>query len=53
VGFSAQGVLRRSDFGISGGIPPAGSNLGVGDQVSVIIESEFIGPPAPQADSKP
>lgn len=53
VGFSAQGVLRRSDFGISGGIPAAGSNLGVGDQVSVIIESEFIGPPAPQADSKP
>jgi polyisoprenoid-binding protein YceI len=52
VGFSARGVLRRSDFGISGGIPPAGSNLGVGDQVTVIIESEFIGPPAPNAESK-
>jgi len=51
VGFSAHGVLRRSDFGITGGIPVAGSNLGVGDQVSVIIESEFIGPPAPQGNS--
>lgn len=53
VGFSARGVLRRSDFGITGGIPVAGSNLGVGDQVSIVIESEFIGPPAPQADAKP
>src|SRR4030095_15190233 len=51
VGFSAHGVLRRSDFGISGGIPAAGSNLGVGDQVAIIIESEFIGPPAPKGDS--
>jgi polyisoprenoid-binding protein YceI len=46
VGFSARGVLRRSDFGISGGIPAAGTNVGVGDQVDVIIESEFNGPPA-------
>jgi len=57
VGFSAHGVLRRSDFGISGGIPQAASNMGVGDQVAVIIESEFNGPPkaqaeAPKADSK-
>lgn len=52
VGFSAHGVLRRSDFGISGGIPAAGTNMGVGDQVAVIIESEFNGPPAPKADSR-
>jgi polyisoprenoid-binding protein YceI len=52
VGFSAHGVLRRSDFGISGGIPLAGTNLGVGDQVEVTIESEFNGPPAPKAESK-
>jgi polyisoprenoid-binding protein YceI len=57
VGFSAHGVLRRSDFGISGGIPQAGNNMGVGDQVAVVIESEFNGPPmakaeAPKADSK-
>ena len=44
IGFSAHGVLRRSEFGISGGIPAAGSNTGVGDQVSVAIESEFNGP---------
>lgn len=52
VGFSAHGVLRRSEFGISGGIPAAGTNMGVGDQVAVIIESEFQGPPAPKAESK-
>jgi polyisoprenoid-binding protein YceI len=44
VGFSAQGVLRRSEFGISGGIPEAASNMGVGDQVAIVIESEFNGP---------
>jgi len=52
VGFSAHGVLRRSDFGISAGIPVAGANLGIGDQVAVTIESEFNGPPAPKAESK-
>lgn len=52
IGFSAHGVLRRSEFGITGGIPAAGSNLGVGDRVAVIIESEFIGPPAPKAPAK-
>jgi len=57
VGFSAQGTLRRSDFGIAGGIPQVGSNMGVGDQVAIVIESEFNGPPkakadAPKADSK-
>jgi polyisoprenoid-binding protein YceI len=52
VGFSAHGVLRRSDFGISGGIPVAGTNMGVGDQVAVTIESEFNGPPAPKAEAK-
>lgn len=51
VGFSAHGVLRRSDFGISGGIPGAGTNLGVGDQVAVVIESEFNGPPVAKADA--
>ncbi len=51
IGFSARGVLRRSDFGISGGIPVAGTNMGVGDQVSVVIETEFNGPPAPKTES--
>jgi polyisoprenoid-binding protein YceI len=49
VGFSAHGVLRRSEFGISGGIPAAGTSMGVGDQVSVTIESEFNGPPMANA----
>jgi polyisoprenoid-binding protein YceI len=52
VGFSAHGVLRRSDYGISGGIPAAGTNMGVGDQVAVIIESELNGPPLPK-ESRP
>jgi polyisoprenoid-binding protein YceI len=52
VGFSAHGVLKRSDFGITGGIPLAGTNIGVGDQVAVTIESEFNGPPAPKPESK-
>lgn len=51
IGFSAHGVLRRSDFGISGGIPAAGTNLGVGDQVSIIIESEFSGPAMKKVES--
>jgi polyisoprenoid-binding protein YceI len=49
IGFSAQGALRRSEFGISGGIPQAGSNLGVGDRVAIVIETEFNGPPAPKS----
>lgn len=52
VGFSAHGTLRRSDFGIAGGIPAAGTNVGVGDQVAVVIESEFNGPPASKTESK-
>jgi polyisoprenoid-binding protein YceI len=35
VGFSAKTVLKRSDFGMSGGIPQ------LGDEVEVIIEAEF------------
>jgi polyisoprenoid-binding protein YceI len=51
VGFSAHGTLRRSDFGIAGGIPQAGSNLGVGDEVAIVIESELNGPPKAKADA--
>jgi polyisoprenoid-binding protein YceI len=45
IGFSAHGTLNRSDFGISYGIPEAGSKMGVSDAVEVIIEAEFSGPP--------
>lgn len=44
VGFSARGTFNRSDFGMSYGLPPEGSNLGVGNQVEVIVETEFNGP---------
>jgi polyisoprenoid-binding protein YceI len=48
VGFSATGTLKRSDFGVSFGIPAPGTTMGVGDEVSVILETEFTGPPLKQ-----
>jgi polyisoprenoid-binding protein YceI len=51
VGFSAHGVLRRSEFGLSAGIPAPGVSMGVGDQVSVVIESEFNGPALAKAEA--
>lgn len=44
VGFSAMGKFKRSDFGISYAIPAPGTTMGVGDEVSVVIETEFSGP---------
>ena len=44
IGFSAHGVLKRSDFGIKAGIPAPGTTLGVSDEVSITLESEFTGP---------
>lgn len=41
VGFSARGTFKRSDFGISYGIPAPGTTMGVGDEVEVAIEAEF------------
>jgi polyisoprenoid-binding protein YceI len=45
IGFSAHGTLKRSDFGMTVGIPAPGTTMGVGDEVEVIIEAEFNGPP--------
>lgn len=45
IGFSAHGTLKRSEFGVSYGIPAPGSTFGVGDEVEVIVETEFSGPP--------
>jgi polyisoprenoid-binding protein YceI len=45
IGFSATGVLKRSEFGISTGIPAPGTTMGVSDEVSVIVETEMSGPP--------
>lgn len=41
IGFSAAGTLKRSAFGVGFGIPAPGSNLGVSDEVEVIIETEM------------
>jgi polyisoprenoid-binding protein YceI len=48
VGFSATGVLKRSDYGISMGIPAPGTTMGVGDEVTIRIETELINPDAPK-----
>ena len=45
VGFSARGKFKRSDFGMGQFVPEAGSSFGVGDDIEVILESEFSGPP--------
>jgi polyisoprenoid-binding protein YceI len=48
VGFSAKGSFKRSDFGMGAGVPAPGSNMGVSDEVQVVIETEFNGPGAPK-----
>lgn len=45
IGFSAQGSFKRSDFGMSFGLPPAGTTMGLGDSINLMIEAEFSGPP--------
>ena len=45
IGFSAHGTLKRSDFGISYGIPAPGTTMGVSDEVEIILETELKGPP--------
>lgn len=44
LGFSAHGTFNRSDFGLSIGVPPPGTNMGVSDAVDFTIETEFSGP---------
>ncbi len=45
IGFSARGELKRSEFGVAYGVPAPGTTMGVGDEVQVVIEAEFTGPP--------
>ncbi|WP_454609592.1 YceI family protein [Labrenzia sp. MBR-25] len=52
IGFSATGTLKRSDFSMSYGLPPEGSNLGVGDEVEFVIETEFSGPPLKETEGQ-
>jgi len=44
IGFSAHGVIRRSEFGITYGLPAPGTTMGVGDEIDVAIEAEFTQP---------
>jgi polyisoprenoid-binding protein YceI len=44
VGFSAHGSFKRSDFGMTYGVPAAGTTMGVGDLIDISIETEFTGP---------
>jgi polyisoprenoid-binding protein YceI len=44
IGFSATGKFKRSDFGVSYGLPAPGTTMGVGDEVEIVLESEFTGP---------
>jgi polyisoprenoid-binding protein YceI len=53
IGFSAKGTFKRSDFGIGGGVPTPPSTMGVFDDVEVIIESEWLGPPWKDAPPGP
>jgi polyisoprenoid-binding protein YceI len=45
IGFSAHGTVKRSEFGMSFGVPAAGTSIGVGDAIDFNIEAEFTGPP--------
>jgi polyisoprenoid-binding protein YceI len=49
IGFSARGTLKRSEFGMGYGVPAPGTRMGVGDEVEIIIEAEFSGPPLASA----
>jgi polyisoprenoid-binding protein YceI len=53
IGFSAHGSFKRSDFGITYGVPAPGTTMGVGDLIDFSIEAEFTGPPlaAPAAQT--
>ncbi len=44
VGFSAHGSFKRSDFGMTFGVPAPGTTMGVGDVIDFAIEAEFSGP---------
>lgn len=47
IGFSAHGTVKRAAHGMTYGVPAPGTTMGVSDDVEVIIEAEFSGPPLP------
>jgi polyisoprenoid-binding protein YceI len=44
IGFSAHGSFKRSEFGMTFGIPAPGTTMGVSDLIDFSIEAEFTGP---------
>jgi polyisoprenoid-binding protein YceI len=48
-GFSLETTIKRSDFGISFGIPEPGSTMGVSDEVQIFVETEMSNPDAPKS----
>lgn len=52
IGFSLTGVVKRSEFGMSYGVPTPPSTQGVADDVHVAIEAELIGPPWAGAEAR-
>lgn len=48
-GFAATGSFDRSAFGMTYGLPPEGTTMGVGDKVKFRIDAEFTGPPLEEA----
>lgn len=44
IGFSAQTTIKRSEFGMTFGIPAPGTTMGVSDDVNIVVEAEFSGP---------
>ena len=44
IGFSATGKFKRSDFGMTIGIPGPTQPMGIGDEVQIVLETELSGP---------
>lgn len=53
IGFSAHGTFNRSDFGLSYGVPEPGASMGASDEVTIVIESEWLGPALPNPPAAP
>lgn len=52
IGFIAEGALSRSAFGMTTGLPPEGSNMGVMDEVTFRFDGELLGPALPEDASE-
>jgi polyisoprenoid-binding protein YceI len=44
IGFSGRGTFRRSEFGMSELQPRGGAQDGIGDEIELLIEAEFMRP---------